>query len=193
MDSQWRITEHTVAVAASFAGVWATAAEAQARRIEHPENLFERVPDTFLQVDALHHVLRAAEMARDSLDKGDPRDTLMAAIEVFLSAIVSGHSPDLSDRQAFKLARNVLEHFDAYYCGTGDLQKPAVRSGQSREGLAQRYRVDLGGPSAGRPHLLIGMKPEQPLVEIDLAEPAARSARQLAAAVSAAAQSAPAD
>jgi hypothetical protein len=181
MDSQWRITEHTASVAASFAALWATAAAAQARRIEHPENLFERVPDAFLQVDALHHVLRAAEMTRDSLDPRDAREAVMVAIDAFLDAIVIGHSPDLSDREAFKLARNVLEHFDTYYCGTGVWQRQAARSGQGPENLAQRCRVDLGGPSAACPHLLIGMKPGQPLVEIDLAEPAASAARQLAA------------
>jgi hypothetical protein len=182
MDNEWRVTEHTASVAAAFADRWATAAAAQARRIEHPENLFERVPDTFLQIDAIHNVLRAAEMARDSLEPGGAKDRVTQAIDAFLVAIVVGHGPDLSDRQALKLARNVLEHFDAYYCGTGDRQRAdAARSSESREELAQRYRVDLGGPSAARPHLLIGMKPDEPLVEIDLAEPAAHAARQLAA------------
>ncbi len=183
MDSQWRITEHTASVAASFATLWATAAAAQARRIEHPENLFERVPDTFLQVDAIHNVLRAAETAQGSLHPGDARDAIAEAIDAFLDAIVVGHSPGLSDREALKLARNVLEHFDEYYSGTGNQQRPAARSGQSLEDLAQRYRIDLGGPSAARPHLLIGMKPDEPLVEVDLAEPAAHAARELAAAV----------
>lgn len=77
----------------------------------------------------------------------------------------------------------MLEHFDEYYCGTGNQQRPAARSDQSHEDLAQRHRVDLGGPSAARPNLVIGMKPEQPLVGIDLAEPAAIAARQLAAVV----------
>lgn len=48
MSEQWRITEHMANVAAQFADRWATAAAAQARRIEHPEDLLERVPDTFL-------------------------------------------------------------------------------------------------------------------------------------------------
>jgi hypothetical protein len=151
MDNEWRITEHTPSVAASFASVWAAAAAAQARRIEHPENPRERVPDGFLQV------------------------------AVLLRRIVVDHSPDLNDDAALRLARNVLEHFDKYYCGIGDRQKTeAKRSGLSREDLAQRYRIDLGGPSAARPHLLVGMKPEQPLVEIDLSESAARAARELA-------------
>lgn len=183
MDSHWRITEHVASVAAAFANLWATAVAAQARRIEHPENLFERVPDTFLQVDAIHNMLRAAEMARDSLEPGYARDSVTGVIDDFLAAIVVGHSPALSDRQALKLARNVLEHFDAYYSGTGERQRPAVRSGDSPEDQAQHYRIDLGGPSAARPHLLIGMKPDEPLVEIDLAEPAAHAARQLAAAL----------
>lgn len=184
MDTEWRVTEHTASVAAAFADRWATAVAAQARRIAHPENLFERVPDTFLQIDAIHNVLRAAEMAQDSLDPGGARDAVTGAIDAFLAAIVVGHSPDLSDRQALKLARNVLEHFDAYYSGAGYRQRAeAARSGQSREDLAQRYRIDLGGPSAARPHLLIGMKPDEPLVEIDLSEPAAYAARQLATAL----------
>jgi hypothetical protein len=181
MDNEWRITEHTPSVAASFASVWAAAAAAQARRIEHPENPRERVPDGFLQVAVLHHELRAAEMARQGMRSRDAKRAVTQAINTFLRRIVVDHSPDLNDDAALRLARNVLEHFDKYYCGIGDRQKTeAKRSGLSREDLAQRYRIDLGGPSAARPHLLVGMKPEQPLVEIDLSESAARAARELA-------------
>lgn len=129
MDSQWRITEHTVSVAAQFADRWATAAAAQARRItlEHPESLFERVPDAFLQVAALHHVLRAAEMARGGLGSRDAKRRITQAINAFLGVIV-GHSSDLSDSEALKLARNVLEHFDEYYCGIGNRQKKRLHA-----------------------------------------------------------------
>jgi hypothetical protein len=73
MDSQWRITEHTANVAVQFADRWATAAAAQGRRIEYPVNPFERVPDGFLQVAALHHVLRAAEIGSWDYPAGNSR------------------------------------------------------------------------------------------------------------------------
>ncbi|GHF66760.1 hypothetical protein FHX82_006545 [Amycolatopsis bartoniae] len=50
-------------MAVQFADRYVTAVAAQARRIREPYNQFERVPDCFLQVNAIHNVLRAAEMA----------------------------------------------------------------------------------------------------------------------------------
>ena len=64
VTGDWRITENSPRVAAQFADRWATAAAAQARRIKDPYNTLERVPDDFLQVTVLHHVLRAAEPLR---------------------------------------------------------------------------------------------------------------------------------
>lgn len=107
--------------------------------------------------------------------------------------MVVDHSPDIGKDEALRRAQNVLEHFDEYYCGIGKQQKAeATRNpGRSREDLAQRYRIDLGGPSAAQPHLLIGLGPAQPLVAIDLAASAARTARQLATALWQAAGQAP--
>jgi hypothetical protein len=76
--------------------------------------------------------------------------------------------------------RDVLEHFDEYYCGTGRLQRreQAADPSLSREALAIRYRPSLG--SGGRTALRIGPDPPaEPLVEIELASIAPKAARQL--------------
>lgn len=186
MSNEWRITDHTANVAAQFADRWATAAAAQARRIQRPENTLERVPDAWVQVSVLRQLLRAAQMAKAATEAEMVQRRIQEAIEAFVDAIVVETS--LTDRaKAFKLARDALEHFDEYYQGMGDQQQQptAPRRGRSpREDLAQRYRVELEGPADGALHLRIGpLRPAEPLVVIDLVERAPRAARQLARAL----------
>jgi hypothetical protein len=185
VSDEWLITEHSPNVAAQFADRWATSVAAQARRIHRPENAFERVPDTFLQVVALRQLTRAAEMAKDAAEPEAARRRIQEAIDSFLGAIVV--EMNTADRaEAFKLARDVLEHFDEYCQGRGREQRRTARDDPSlgREDLAQRYRVELAGPSADRPHLSVGpLRPAEPLVVIDLVERAPSAARQLAAAL----------
>ena len=94
--------------------------------------------------------------------------------------------PVSTPQDFFTLARKVLEHFDEYFQGTGYLQRKASLEdpGLSREHLAQRYRVELAGPSADRPHLRIGpLSPAKPAVVIDLVEHAPQAARRLCLAL----------
>jgi hypothetical protein len=73
----------------------------------------------------------------------------------------------MNQREAVVLARDVLEQFDEYYCGTGRLQKleQVADPGLRKEDLALRYRPSVG--SAGRTVLRIGPDPlSASLVEI---------------------------
>jgi hypothetical protein len=123
----------------------------QPRRAEYRSRIthLRGVPDDFLQVIALRQVLRAALMAKSSVQSKRRKGQIQDAIDAFLETIVVEHHMP-SKAEAFALARDVLEHFDDYYCGTGNLQKKDWQRspGIDREDLAQRYRVDLAGPSA---------------------------------------------
>ncbi len=175
MTDQFLLTENSHKVAVQLADRWATAVEAQARRIQSPHDLRVTVPDQYMQVVALHHVLVAAKMARKHVPSESAKVKIDAALTAFLGAIVTNRGQGMNQREALGLARNVLEHFDEYYCGTGDLQrKDAEKTGLNREDLALRYRPEGGG--AEQPTLRIG---SPPLAEIDLATVAPTAARQL--------------
>jgi hypothetical protein len=137
------------------------------------------VPDQYLQVVALHHVLVAAKLARAHVPPKTARPRIDAAINALLKAIVVTRSPGMNQRQALGLARDVLEHFDEYLSGTGKKQREdQARTGESKEDLAQRYRPELG--TTAQPTLRIG---SAPLAEIDLANVAPVAARQLVEAL----------
>ena len=180
MSDQWRITEHTANVAGQLADRWATAVAAQARRIQRPENTIERVPDALVQVSVLHQVLRAAEMGKAAASSKTARQRIEQAIEAFVNEIVVETTISGGRARALGLARNVLEHFDAYYQGTGHTQQPGRGSS---EDLAQDYRWELDGPADGALRLRIGLRPAAPLVVVDLVEHAPRASRQLARAL----------
>ncbi len=103
-----------------------------------------------------------------------------AAIHAFLDSIIISRGPSTNQRDAMVLARDVLEHFDDYYCGTGNMQRreQAADPNLSKEDLALRYRPPLG--SGGTIALRSGSDPPaHPLVEIALASIAPKAARQL--------------
>jgi|SRR5215472_9389344 len=103
-----------------------------------------------------------------------------AATQTFLNSIIIGRSPSTNQRDAMVLGRDVLEHFDEYYCGTGKMQRQEQEADPSlsKEDLALRYRPSLG--SADPIALRIGSDPPAcPLVEIELASIAPKVARQL--------------
>jgi hypothetical protein len=163
------LTEHSPNVAVQFADRYATAVAAQARRIRHPDDPFERIPDCFLQVNALRGVLRAAEMAQRTVQSRAAQQQIKAAINTFLTAVVVQKS-DMSPKAALELARNVLEHFDEFYCAASIRQ---TRQGQrnpdqSKETVAREHQVGFGGPAATEPWLVIGRDLDPPLASIDL-------------------------
>ena len=185
----WRITEHTANVAAQFADRWATAAAARARRIQQPENTLGRVPDTRVHVSVLRQLLRAAQMAKQATEAETARRRIQDAIEAFLDAIVV-ETAIADGARAFKLARDALEHFDNYYQGIGDEQRPGTRrrDRSPREDLARQYRAELDGQPGSALRLRIGpLRPADPLVVIDLVEhaPRASSRERLALATGA--------
>jgi hypothetical protein len=179
VTDQFLLTENSHRVAVQLADRWATAVETQARRIRKPYNHRVTVTDQYLQVVALHHVLVAAKMARAHVLSESARPRIDAAINAFLKAIVVTRGPGMNQRQALRLARDVLEHFDEYLSGTGKKQREdQARTGESKEDLAQRYRLELG--TTAQPTLRIG---SAPLAEIDLADVAPAAARQLVEAL----------
>jgi hypothetical protein len=174
-------------VAAQFAERYATAVAAQARRIQHPNDPFERIADSFLQVSALRGVLRGAEMAQRSIQSRNAQKLIKDAINTFATSVVV-QSAGSSPRAALELARNVLEHFDEFYCGSSIRQNRQMQRNpdQSKETLAREHQIGLGGPPAKHPWLVIGRDLDEPLASIDLVIEAPRAARRLAQAVAAA-------
>jgi hypothetical protein len=105
MSDRFRLTENTHRVAVQLADRWATAAEAQARRILSPENLRVTVPDQWLQIVALHHVVAAAEMARKHAPAAAMKPRIESAIQEFLRSIIIDRDPAMNQREAITLAR----------------------------------------------------------------------------------------
>jgi len=194
VSKDWRITDNTAKVAAQFADRWAIAVAAQARRIQHPDDTRESVPDAWVQVSVLRQLLRAALMAKEAIaaaaaqqdvEDDGPQRRIEEAITAFVDAIVVETSLKGRSR-ALLHARDVLEHFDEYYQGVGNAQQPTVRrrDRSPSEDLAQQYLMDLDGPADGALRLRIGpLRPAEPLVVIDLVERAPLAARQLVRAL----------
>jgi hypothetical protein len=144
MTSEWPITAHTANVAAQLADRWATAVNAQARRIQHPANTLERVPDALVQVSLLRQLLRAARMAEAAAETPAARQRIRDAIDTFAETIVIRTT--IADKvKALELTRNVPEHFDKYWQGTGDVPRNSLegarvrgyRAGVMRHGLRE--------------------------------------------------------
>jgi hypothetical protein len=153
----------------------------------NPHDQFERVPDCFLQVDALHNVLRAAEMAKRAVASSTAKRAIQEAISMFLGSVVVQRAA-LAPHEALGLARNVLQHFDEFYCATSDRQKRQQRRNpnQDKENLARQHQVGFRGKSAREPDLVIGDNLDEPVVAIDLVAKAPAAARRLHLALGAA-------
>lgn len=184
VTDDWRITEHSPNVALQLANQWAIAVNAQARRIQNPDNTQERIPDAYIQVLALRNLLRAAELAKKTVPSRAATDAIKKAIRAFLDAVIVIGTISNQDN-ALERARNVVEHFDEYYRGTGKQQKQD-QADKTLEDLAQDYRIDFE-PPVDRPQLRVGpVRPAEALFTIDLATTAPHAARQLVDAVHAA-------
>lgn len=184
--TDWRLTDHSPNVALLLGHQYTVAVHAQARRVQNPNHPMERIPDVYLLVGALHNVLRAAEMARNTIPSRRAKAEIQRAIGIFLSQVVIKPTKDRG--AALVLARDVLEHFDKYMCGIGRRQGQAAKHnpGTSEEDLAQNYRIDFE-PPADRPQLRVGpLRPAEPLVVIDLVTTAPIAARQLVDSIRAA-------
>jgi hypothetical protein len=88
-------------------------------------------PDAFLLVMCARDVRRAAEMARKHVATDAARGQLGEALDDFDRAL-----PGVEN------ARDVLEHFDEYTRGAGDLQQPGERRPRTPgEELALCYQI----------------------------------------------------
>ena len=153
--------------------------------MQNPDHALERIPDTYLLAMALRNVLRAAEMAKRNVRSPLARAEIQKAIGTFLSYVILNPK---HDHRALIRARDVLEHFDEYLCGTGKLRRDEAKLNPdtSKEDLAQNYRIDFE-PLAHRPRLRVGpLRPAAPLLTIDLVTTAPQAAQLLVATVRAA-------
>lgn len=123
---------HNLAI--NHAWTWGRAAMNQAARLHDGASIW----DALLLLVALRQVLRAAEMAQKSqLKNRQARQILNSAVSRFKRDL-----PELVD------ARDIIEHFDAYAVGAGDLQLKEQESDPSLTAaqLAKRYEPRLEGP-----------------------------------------------
>lgn len=115
----WRYLDHPAALGFSHLGKWSMAVAQQAERVlDSGRDMALRQTDGYLLVLALRQVLRAAYMVRDGLtDENRPEqaDVARVALEAFEHLV-----PDA------KNARDVLDHFDDYARGLGNLSHPGV-------------------------------------------------------------------
>jgi hypothetical protein len=134
---------HNLAINAAF--TWVRAAMEQATRLLQGASYWE----AYVLLLSLRQVLRAAEMAQgSSFQSRRARQILNTAVRRFKADL-----PDLVD------ARDIIEHFDKYAVGKGDLQladrdaDPSLTDAQ----LVKRYEARLEGPW-GEPILRVGSR-----------------------------------
>ncbi len=133
-DDEWKIIDHSVNVALAHAWQWAVAVRAQVARVVEGSGSLQQIPDAFLLIIAVRNVRRAADMALRHLTNTAAKDQLREALNDFEAAL-----PGVVN------ARDVLEHFDDYSLGVGNLQQPTTRKQQraADEELAQQYRIEF--------------------------------------------------
>jgi hypothetical protein len=149
IDDDWRLVDHGVDVALAHAWHWAVAARAQLRRVVEQPGTDEQIPDAFLLIVAIRNVLRAADFAFRSFSTEQARAQLAEALGEFDVAVPGA-----------KQTRDVLEHFDDYSQGRGDLQHTRRATRVADETRARSYAVDFGYADAPvsftRPTLTVG-------------------------------------
>lgn len=113
----WDRLDNLPAIAMKHLQQWQTAVVQQADRAldsERPDSV--REVDAFLLAQALRQVIRAAEMLADTLSDTSQQTGARAAIATFDT-----------DVPAAKAIRDILDHFDDYARGVGNLAHPGVR------------------------------------------------------------------
>ncbi|MEU8164996.1 hypothetical protein AB0B97_00655 [Micromonospora sp. NPDC049004] len=136
-------------LALSQAWLWTKAVMVPAERLLHGPSA--GLPDALLLLVALRNVHRAATMALRHMRNPDAKEHLTDAVAQFDAAL-----PGLVQ------ARDVVEHFDEYVLGDGNMQRRLKREAASNGDdlseaeLAERYAPRLRG--TGR-HPLISIGP----------------------------------
>ena len=126
---------------------WAVAVEEMHDRLtDRPTALGGWSDNTWAAIlaDALRQLFRAVDLARRTTE-GSTRDAITTAIADFEKTV-----PDAVQ------ARDIVEHFDDYAIGAGDLQQPARTAGRQPfppahiwtytfDPTTRRYQLDIGG------------------------------------------------
>ncbi|MFE0087700.1 hypothetical protein [Streptomyces sp. NPDC058991] len=120
-DRAWRPTERGANIGHTSAWMAHRKVALDVHRILNGGDPDRAVMDAPYTVMALRHVLRGVEMTRTHLKTEEARKLLSQALADFDKAVPGG-----------KKARDVIEHFDEYAMGIGNLQQPAVRYAKDR-------------------------------------------------------------
>lgn len=137
--SAWRPTEHGANIGHSSAVMAHRKVALDVHRLIHERDSDRAVIDAPYTVMALRQVLRGVEMTRAHVKTEAARQLVSDALEMFDRAVPGG-----------KHARDVIEHFDEYAMGVGNLQQPQVRNLRQRQPDDQlsedfRHRLEWTG------------------------------------------------
>ena len=152
-DTTWAASDHGANIGLTQAHVWHQAVAMQLRRIRTEADGFHEMLDAYNLVMDLRQVLRGVEMCADHLTTDPAKAMAAEALADFEQALPGG-----------KPARDVIEHFDEYALGRGNLQQPSLRlrSRQPDDDLAEQYRHEFRWQGEGdqrRPVLIVGPYP----------------------------------
>ncbi|MEU5237557.1 hypothetical protein ACH4UR_18480 [Streptomyces lydicus] len=127
----WRPTEHGANIGHSSAWAAHRKVALDLHRMLNEGDQDRALIDAPYTIMALRHVLRGVEMTREHLKSEAARELLGEALAGFDRAVPGG-----------KKARDVIEHFDEYAMGVGNLQQPKVRAPRDRKPddvLSEKY------------------------------------------------------
>lgn len=145
------LRDHLPSVGFEQLSIWQRAVSQQAERLASSAGTALDVQaDVYLFTQALRQVLRAADLVAEGL-VGDPRRSAVEkAIARFMAEV-----PDA------KNARDVLDHFDDYARGIGQLSHPTARNARDRKRAAsaeaaREYRISIERDDMGACVLRLG-------------------------------------
>ncbi|MFH8751879.1 hypothetical protein ACH4GK_33450 [Streptomyces rimosus] len=131
----WRPTEHGANIGHTSAWMAHRKVALDLHRMLSEDDKDHAIIDAPYTVMALRHVLRGVEMARTHVKTEAAKALLCEALTTFDRAVPGG-----------KKARDVIEHFDEYAIGVGNLQQPRARSARDRKPndiLSEQYNYRL--------------------------------------------------
>lgn len=160
--SSWRTAEprDLFEYGAREALIWTHAVEAQANRVleDAGSDQMDRQVDAYLLLLAARNVHRAGKMALDELDpvtENASYQSLKSCLGAFSVA---------------NKARDVLEHFDEYLAGRGQLQQPNERNARNRfrdDDLADQHTTFYGYDGGQRFQLHVVVNGNDHIVDVD--------------------------
>ncbi|MGQ4484343.1 hypothetical protein ACN6LM_002673 [Streptomyces sp. SAS_281] len=115
-NEKWRPTEHGANIGHTSAWMAHRKVALDIHRMISEDDSDRTIIDAPYTVMALRHVLRGVDMTRQHVKSEAAKELLAEALTVFDETVPGG-----------KDARDVIEHFDEYGMGIGNLQQPDIR------------------------------------------------------------------